>query len=176
MLQEISDQFAPLVKNLQISTFWEMHETEFENDSRVLVDIESAAPPEWADVEKCGISATHSGVVKFSSTESPGYVPVFAALHRYATKAVETIKRRFQQETDLLRQNTIMEIETLQADLHQNGETATSSTICSSPPLRHFASEWAAQTRRDQGTPISPFVNVHYLVQRRSDFFVGRRE
>ncbi|KAK8111825.1 uncharacterized protein PG998_008282 [Apiospora kogelbergensis] len=165
MLQEITDQFAPLVKHFHISTFWETAPTRFDKGQTVVVHRDSAAPPGWADAEKCGISGTHSSIVKYSNTRSPGYKLVLAALDRSTSAAAETVSRRWRQETDIHLQQMRSEIAHLQTNLQESTE---SSRAESSDSVRQ------KEISADCTSP-SP-INVHYLVRRRSDFFVGRQE
>lgn len=162
MLQEITDQFAPLVKNFHISSFWETATTRFDKGHTVIVHRDSAAPPGWADAEKCGIGGTHSSIVKYSSAKSPGYTLVLAALDRSVSLAAETVSRRWRQETDIQLQQMRSEIAFLQTNLQDSTESFRAE---SNEPIRKAA---------DCASP-SP-INVHYLVRRRSDFFVGRQE
>lgn len=97
MLSEITDQFAPLMKHFAVYNFWEMVETHYRGHQVYIVDQESAAPV-WDDVEKCGISGTHSTMAKFTSHKDRNYRPVFEAISRYARSAPSSIQRRWVNE------------------------------------------------------------------------------
>lgn len=71
MLQEITDQFAPLLKQFSVYYFWEQMETQAGSIKTYVVDEDSAAPG-WDNVDRCGIMATHSGMVKFKSPVDRG--------------------------------------------------------------------------------------------------------
>ena len=64
------------------------------------MDQTSAAPimpgPAYA-----GIEATHSGMCKFESKNSPGYTSVASTIKRYAQEAPMTIAARWQEEHEL---------------------------------------------------------------------------
>lgn len=62
MLQEVTDQFAPLMKRFSLHYFWE--EASRKSKRYYVVD-EQSAPPAWDNVDRCGFMATHSGMVKF---------------------------------------------------------------------------------------------------------------
>jgi hypothetical protein len=79
-LEEITDQFVPLMKNFSVYNFWEQLEANFGRAKALIVEKTSAAPPTWRDVGKCGVYATYSDIAKFSNTDSPGYILVLAAL------------------------------------------------------------------------------------------------
>ena len=98
MLQEITDQFAPLMSRFCVYNFWEEHETSFRKKHAYMVE-ESSAAPVWDDVEKCGINATHSGMVKFRNITDNGYRVTAGALLRYLKSASKVIKTRW--EADL---------------------------------------------------------------------------
>lgn len=72
MLQEITDQFAPLMKRFAIFNFWEQKQTHSGDVSTYLVEEDSAAPM-WDNSERCGIFATHGDMIKFSEIQNPGY-------------------------------------------------------------------------------------------------------
>lgn len=81
MLNEITDQFAPLMKQFSIYNFWEDLETLLGGHMVYVVDQESAAPT-WNDVERCGIMGTHSTMAKFSNQSDHRYRLVLEALSR----------------------------------------------------------------------------------------------
>ncbi|KAL9108070.1 MAG: hypothetical protein Q9187_008341, partial [Circinaria calcarea] len=98
-LQEITDQFAPLMKQFSIYNFWEQIETEAGDVKTYVVNEESAAPV-WDDVERCGIMATHSGMVKFKNLKNNGYCVVLEALIRYIKFAPVIIRSRWVRDSE----------------------------------------------------------------------------
>jgi hypothetical protein len=100
-LQVITDHFAPLMKRFCIYFFWEQFPTNFGEQMRFLVE-ESSAAPSIDNTERCGIDDTHSGMVKFSASNSSGYRTVTAALARYCNDAPAVIARRWQKELETL--------------------------------------------------------------------------
>ncbi|OTA52498.1 hypothetical protein K449DRAFT_379302 [Hypoxylon sp. EC38] len=152
-LQEIADQFAPLMKMFPIYNFWEQVGTKLGKVKTVIVDRASAAPS-WSDVDQCGINNDHSGMVKYHGNISPGFRLVHATLERYIRTAEKTIERRWHNDVDMLRRERLNDAEQL---------------------IRSNASSWS-KTDIDglsDGSPI-PSVNLHYLVHRRSEYFFGR--
>lgn len=101
MLNEITDLFAPLMKQFAIYNFWEQMETCF-GDAKAYVVEEDSAAPAWDHVERCGIMATHSGMVKMRSKVDHGYRVVLEALERYTRVAPGLIKSRWQNDLKLL--------------------------------------------------------------------------
>lgn len=112
MLQEITDQFAPLMKQFSIYNFWEETETWARNFKAAIVDEDSAAPL-WDNVERCGITATHSGMVKYKSPVDRGYRVVLEALVRYIRSAPALIQLRWEYDLKLLAAERQREAEAL---------------------------------------------------------------
>lgn len=176
ILQEVADQFAPLMKLFSIYNFWEQMETDFGPTKTVVVDTTSAAPPTWSDVDKCGIYATHSGISKLGSTDSPGYSLILAALDTYISAASDVISRRWEQDSRVLGQERMHEAANLQANLLP--ELSISPRPISPSPS--VISRNPAIPQSDPSTEANdlppPRINLHYLVQRRSEYYVGRQE
>lgn len=178
-LMEINDQFAPLMKMFAIYNFWEQLETGFGRAKAMIVERKSAAPLEWSDVEKCGLSSTHSGMVKCNRQDSPGYRLVLATLDRYISRAVGDIKTRWKQDTELLQQQRQHELSGLQAHAHLHSGTSASSTSTSPAPSLASPLVSPQPPSYSDSHPIDhkpASVNTYYLVPRRSDYFVGRQE
>jgi tetratricopeptide (TPR) repeat protein len=91
-LQDISEQFMPLIDGFNIYNFWETVETTIGPFKGYVVEESSAAP--WPTVESSGIHATHSQMCKFPDEHSPAYKAVLAALRRYSRKADQKIGTR----------------------------------------------------------------------------------
>jgi len=129
-LQNITDQFAPLMKRFHIFFFWEQHKTDLgytKDYVRVpaffflsmlfcplcglsfvkLTDLqvvdESSAAPMIDNIERSGIPASHSEMCKFDSSSSPGYQVAVAALRRYSRDAPASIRHRWEQAHAMLR-------------------------------------------------------------------------
>ncbi|KAH8422393.1 uncharacterized protein LDX57_000149 [Aspergillus melleus] len=174
-LAEINDQFAPLVKMFSIYNFWEQIETDFGHAKAIVVPRTSAAPPEWSDVDKCGVNATHSGIAKFSRKNSPGYRLVFAALDSYISKAVQSIQTRWQQDNEIVHQQRIHELSSLQAYLHSNPSVPSRSTS-PIPSIRLEASpQIPTYPQVSDENPI-PYTHTHWMVPPQSEYYVGRQE
>lgn len=103
MLNEINDQFAPLMKQFAIFNFWEELETQYGVHKVYIVDQESAAPA-WDNVEKCGIMGTHSTMTKFESRQDRRFRPILEALSRYARSAPLLIRSRWIKDEELIDQ------------------------------------------------------------------------
>lgn len=188
-LQEITDQFGPIRKNFHVSNFWEQKKTIHGKGSFYVVERDSAAPL-WDDVVRGGINATHSDMVKYSSPNSPGYRLVLATLSKHIRSAPRVIYRRWEQDLEIIRRTREHEADNL---LHPGKGFLSSSSRSRStsreppaiPPSSASPSPMATPTtsaeslvNEDSGSegPSSPFINVHYVVRQRSEYFVGRQQ
>jgi hypothetical protein len=113
MLNEINDQFAPLMKQFSVYNFWEALETEYGTHRSFVVDPDSAAPPAWDNVEKSGITATHSTMSKFVSHSDRKFQPILEALSRYTRYAPAMIESRWRMSAELIDQKRQNEAEEL---------------------------------------------------------------
>lgn len=101
VLQNITDQFAPLLHRFRIFYFWEQERTDLKYTQDYIVDEASAAPI-LDDTERSGIAADHRGMCRFEGKDSPGFRTVMAALKRYCHDAPEVIQsRRANAKTDM---------------------------------------------------------------------------
>jgi len=112
VLQEVTDQFAPLMKQFSIYCLWEELPTHAGKTRAYIVDRESAAPS-WDNVDRCGITATHSGMVKFRRPEDPGYRVVLEALMRYIKDAPSLIRSRWEHDLKALAEERQREMVTI---------------------------------------------------------------
>jgi hypothetical protein len=103
-LQNITDQFAPLMANFCIFFFWEQEKTSLIYAKEYIVDETSAAPI-LNNTERCGIAADHRGMCKFESASSQGFRTVVAALLRYSQDAPDVIRSRYIKTTEMLAEN-----------------------------------------------------------------------
>jgi len=86
ILQNITDQFAPLMPNFRVFCFWEQEKTNLKYRRDYIIDETSAAPI-LDNTERCGIGADHQKMCKFQSPSDQGYRTAVAALRRYAREA-----------------------------------------------------------------------------------------
>lgn len=183
-INEISDQFAPLMKHFSIYNFWEQKLTRIGKTATLIVDRASAAPS-WDDVDQCGIDATHADMIKFRQINSPGYKLVLAALEQYMKQGPGLITRRWAQDSELIRKEREQDIE---ADLSSSHKSLAGTIVAAATPVsERLAQPHLSQTSIEsmdslisetgtEGPTTPPDINVYYLVPRRSDYFVGRRE
>ena len=150
VLQEIEDQFAPLVKRFSIYCFWEELRSRLGNTTGYVVDRDSAVPM-WLSIEQMGLHADHSHLCKFSSNKDSGFRIVVVALKRYTEHAAKVIPERWSEDLTLLRSETEAEITEIRRDA------------------------LAFETRRRVGRPT--VVNEHFLTPRRANMkFTGRAD
>ena len=117
-LQNITDQFIPMMRNFRIYFFWEDQKTDLKFLGKdYIVSIESAAP-KFDFVETSGIAADHSGIVKFDDPRSQAFRTVVDALIRYAEAAPPIIMQRTHDAKQLLDElRTRQALETLAPDM-----------------------------------------------------------
>ncbi|KAL9039836.1 MAG: hypothetical protein Q9180_002291 [Flavoplaca navasiana] len=101
MLNEVTDQFMPIMKQYRVFNFWEELQSEVDGTMTYVVDRDSAAP-NWADTEQCGIRSPHAGLLKFDSARDSGYIVITEALTRYTRSAPDAIKSRWINEKQFL--------------------------------------------------------------------------
>lgn len=100
VLQNITDQFAPLMPNFHIFFFWEQEKTDLKYKRDYIVDETSAAPI-LDNTERCGIAADHQKMCKFQSPMDQGFRTAVAAIRRYTKEAPNVIKWRYQRSAKL---------------------------------------------------------------------------
>lgn len=102
-LQNINDQFAPLMAEFRIYFFWEQEKTDLKYTKDYIVEEASAAPM-LDGAERCGIAADHRGMCKFNNNSSQGFRTAIAALRRYALQAPEMVRIRHKRALKLLQE------------------------------------------------------------------------
>ncbi|KAF2186510.1 ribonuclease-like protein p/mrp subunit [Zopfia rhizophila CBS 207.26] len=102
VLQNITDMFAPLMKNFRIYFFWEQKKTDLGTTLAYVVEENSAAPI-LDDTERAGLPYGHRDMCKFENRNSPGYRLVTAALMRYSKDAPGTVSMRWVHATEMLK-------------------------------------------------------------------------
>jgi len=112
MLNEINDQFVPLMKRFSVYNFWEELQTQSRDQKIYIVDQDSAAPP-WDYVEKCGLVATHSTMTKFNSESDHRYRTILEALSRYVKHAPTLIQSRWDNDIQSISQERQQEVQEL---------------------------------------------------------------
>ena len=130
ILQNITDQFAPLMPNFRVFFFWEQEKTDLKYKRDYIVDETSAAPI-LDNTERCGIGADHQRMCKFQSPNDQGYRTAVAALRRYAREAPNVIQRRYQRATNLHRDERFLEA----AELLGTAQTSVSGPC---QPVLHY--------------------------------------
>ncbi|KAH8162589.1 hypothetical protein CIB48_g5655 [Xylaria polymorpha] len=184
-LQEITDHFAPIMKHFFVYNFWEQLRTTIGRQKIYIVD-RSSASPSWNEVDQCGITATHSGMVKFRGSDSPGYKLVLAALDKYIRSAPTTVARRWEHDFEIIRRERQHEVENLLPGIFNAGsstgslasrsipfEVAPSTSPIGSPEHSRESVTFVSEVLE---SPVTPYANIHYLVNRRSEYYVGRQK
>jgi hypothetical protein len=94
-LQDLTDQFAPLMKRYSIYNFWEQLATK-KGEFHACVVTEESAAPVWENVEKCGVLKDHAGLAKYQGNDDAGYRVVLEVLVRYVKHSPAIIKLRWE--------------------------------------------------------------------------------
>jgi hypothetical protein len=81
-LQNINLKFLDIYRTLKVCMVHETHPTDLKGTKMLIVD-QSSAGPLLPDVQYFGIEATHSGMCKFDSKNSPGYTNVSVTLKQW---------------------------------------------------------------------------------------------
>lgn len=92
-LENITEQFAPLLKHFHVHNFWEKLETSRALTRGLIVTPFSAAPA-WDDTGRSGLPGTHSGMCKFRDREEPGYKAIRGIISRFQKLAGPTVSAR----------------------------------------------------------------------------------
>ena len=142
-LQNINDQFCPLMSRFRIFFFWEQERTKLKHLHLAKSDYivtEASAAPILDNTERCGIAADHSGMCKFASPQSQGFRDVVAALKRYYKSAPDVISTRVQRErAEMLhvRREEAAELVSMSVPVHQrSSDPAISRSL---PPPQSLA-------------------------------------
>ncbi|KAE8395642.1 Alpha/Beta hydrolase protein [Aspergillus alliaceus] len=100
-LQNITDEFLPLMSRYCMFFLWEQLRTRLAYTEDYIVNVESAVPT-IDGVDKCAIPADHRGMCKFQNASAPGFKTVLAALKRYSQAAPMVIQGRLKVEAEML--------------------------------------------------------------------------
>ncbi|KAI0854678.1 ribonuclease-like protein p/mrp subunit [Xylaria cubensis] len=115
VLQEITDNFAPLMKDLRVYFFWEQDKTDLGYKLDYVV-TETSAAPILDNTDRAGLRADHRGMCRFASRNAPGYKLVASSLLRYSRDAPQAISRRWRIEKDMLRSLRQQELRNLREE------------------------------------------------------------
>ncbi|KAG2010685.1 hypothetical protein GB937_007654 [Aspergillus fischeri] len=106
ILQNITDQFAPLMAEFRIYFFWEEEETDLKYTKDLIVEEASAAPI-LDNTERCGIAADHRGMCKFNHPSLQGFRTAISAIRRYSREAPEAIRTRHESSLTVLHESQV---------------------------------------------------------------------
>jgi protein SERAC1 len=124
VLQNITDQFAPMMSRFRVFFFWEQRQTNFKYTTGYVVPEYSAAP-RLDNTERCGIAADHRSMCRFSDQNSPGFATVMSALKRYSEQSSEVIAHRLQEAEELLESERRSKINEIMLIAFGNNKTLT---------------------------------------------------
>lgn len=98
-LQNINVHFLDICHNFEMNMVHEAMKTDMGSTKAFVVDQESASPL-LPNVSYYGIEATHSGMCKFETKNSPGYTNVSAMLKTWVTDSPSLIRSRHEFEVE----------------------------------------------------------------------------
>ncbi|KAK4446131.1 ribonuclease-like protein p/mrp subunit [Podospora aff. communis PSN243] len=101
VLQEITDNFTPLMKRFCLCFFWEQNKTDLVTTYDYVVDQASAAPV-LDNTDRAGLPYDHRSICRFTSRTAPGYRIVIAALRRYARESPGVVSQRWSDEESIM--------------------------------------------------------------------------
>jgi hypothetical protein len=136
----ITGEFMPLMRQFRMFFFWEELRTAFDDLTHFVVD-QSSAVLDLDNIEKSGIHATHSDMVKFDSQNSPSYRTTLEALTRYCYDAQGIIANRWKQAIPALqrlRAGEAYELGGLGFDVHLGEHFHDREITVQKTVLRHF--------------------------------------
>jgi len=102
-LQNINLHFLDIYQRFKICMVHEAAKTDFKGTTQFVVD-QAQASPLLPDVQYFGIEATHSGMCKFESKNSPGYLNVSTTIKSWVTESPQVIRARWEMERKTRRQ------------------------------------------------------------------------
>ncbi|RYP75149.1 hypothetical protein DL771_002610 [Monosporascus sp. 5C6A] len=101
VLQDITDNFVPMMKRFRICFFWEQEKTSLGIKWDYVVTENSAAPI-LDNTDRAGLRNDHRNMCRFETRVSSGYNLVVATVLRYSREAPGTITRRWASEREML--------------------------------------------------------------------------
>ncbi|KAK0714744.1 ribonuclease-like protein p/mrp subunit [Lasiosphaeris hirsuta] len=113
VLQEITDNFVPLMKRFCMYFFWEQHKTDLITKYDYVVEQSSAAPI-LDNTDRAGLPYDHRSICRFASRAAPGYRIVAAALRRYVRDAPDIVAQRWEDEKSMMQSLRMTEARELQ--------------------------------------------------------------
>ncbi|KAJ5984237.1 hypothetical protein N7481_006336 [Penicillium waksmanii] len=111
-LQNITQDFAPVMTRYHVYFFWEQLPTNLKYSTDYVVARDSAAPV-IDGTNRCAIAANHRDMCKFEDFDSPGFKVTIAALKRYVQAAPSVVKTRLEESANMLderRKNEALEL------------------------------------------------------------------
>lgn len=94
ILQEITDQFVPLMSRFRVVFYWETQKTDLGYTKDYIVDQASAAPC-MESTTSAGIAADHRGMCRFECKSDQGFRNVVSELKRWGDEAPKMIGERW---------------------------------------------------------------------------------
>lgn len=110
ILQNITDQFVPLMNRFRIVFYWETKKTDLGYTKEYIVDQTSAAPC-MESTTSAGIAADHRGMCRFESKDDQGFRNVISELKRWGEEAPRSIGDRWVKSRQALRVQRMNEAE-----------------------------------------------------------------
>lgn len=119
LLQNINLQFLNICQNFEMDMVHEAVKTDIKGSKVFIVDQQSASPL-LPKVTYYGIEATHSGMVKFESKNSPGYTNVLGTLKTWIERSPTLITSRVRFEAEAKRRKLQDQADQIMASIDPN--------------------------------------------------------
>jgi hypothetical protein len=186
LVTDVANHFAPIMKRFRIHNIWEELKTSSRNTSTYIVGKVSAAP-DYYDDERTGIMAGHADLLKFENPDDHGYVLVHEVLVRYIGEAPPKIRKRWQDQTAVLRDVVTSppsqpQGHVFEQNMISGGRVHFGDVYCYNLEHAGETSDVAKTLSRPRKKPLSPTegnpasLNELYIVPRcSSPLFTGRQ-
>jgi len=148
-LQNINLHFLDIYQRFKICMVHEAVKTDLKGTKAFIVDQASASPL-LPDVQYFGIEASHSGICKFESKNSPGYLNVSTTIKSWVTECLPVIKARWEMERNTRTQAREAQAKEL-LGIYLDNPNTTQPTSVNTPGMSRY--EQRAEPRQRQRQP-----------------------
>lgn len=103
-LQNITDQFTPLMNKFHLYCLWEGEKTDLKKGKEYIVE-EWSAVPIMPDVGRSGIPANHRMMCRFKDDRASGFRNTMSTLRRWSQQATGTVQNEWAKDTRIFNEN-----------------------------------------------------------------------
>ncbi|KAF4637819.1 hypothetical protein G7Y89_g285 [Cudoniella acicularis] len=176
-LQNITLDFNEIYQNYRVYMVHEGVPTDLKGTKMLIVDQLSASP-QLPGVQYYGIEATHSGMCKFESKNSPGYTNISGTIKTWVTESPQVIQHRREAEKQKrFRDKTDQAAELL--GYYPTTPTPQASTVANTPDPGSLNNSTIMVKSTISIEPDDPNENTPFFIKpsgfRPNSIFVGRQ-